>query len=162
MLIMSLITLSFALLISTVLAAPHPAPNPQYGLVPAAPSTLSPSITAMPTTPTSLPNSTLLPSSNSTSSLPQPTTPSLAPNRQAGVCTRSITSPTPLPNKPQVYICNDANWAGKCTYYTSSIGAAPEDCTVLDGSASSIGPDEGFTCWFYTCVCFRLDVCYLD
>ncbi|KAF2024356.1 hypothetical protein EK21DRAFT_78895, partial [Setomelanomma holmii] len=49
-----------------------------------------------------------------------------------------------------VYICTDINWAGNCTHYQRPLGSGPDDCTKLDGDASSIGPDWGFTCTFYT------------
>ncbi|KAF2130803.1 hypothetical protein P153DRAFT_286979, partial [Dothidotthia symphoricarpi CBS 119687] len=49
-----------------------------------------------------------------------------------------------------VYICEDHHWGGKCEYKVSHLGSAPEDCVELDGSASSIGPDQGYYCIFYT------------
>lgn len=49
-----------------------------------------------------------------------------------------------------VYICSDINWSGNCKHYLTPIGSSPSACTLLDGTASSIGPDMGFSCNFYT------------
>jgi hypothetical protein len=49
----------------------------------------------------------------------------------------------------QVYICSDANWLGYCHNYYNATGTADEDCTVVDGKASSMGPERGFVCWVY-------------
>ncbi|KAF1997748.1 hypothetical protein P154DRAFT_440659, partial [Amniculicola lignicola CBS 123094] len=48
-----------------------------------------------------------------------------------------------------VCICDDINWTGNCRYITACIGGHPSNCVVLDGSASSIGPDPGWKCYFY-------------
>ncbi|KAF2829810.1 hypothetical protein CC86DRAFT_285274 [Ophiobolus disseminans] len=62
-------------------------------------------------------------------------------------------------NQPcQVFICADANWGGACEKKFIPLGSSPDVCTVLDGTASSIGPDQGFTCLFYTnAICTTLD-----
>lgn len=52
----------------------------------------------------------------------------------------------------QVYICNDVNWSGTCIHYFSNPTSSDKDCVQLDGTASSVGPDEGFVCWFFTYV----------
>lgn len=52
----------------------------------------------------------------------------------------------------QVYICEHINWVGKCEYKVSPLGSAPEDCVELDGTASSVGPDDNYYCIFYECV----------
>ncbi|KAF1360067.1 hypothetical protein EJ07DRAFT_117554 [Lizonia empirigonia] len=51
----------------------------------------------------------------------------------------------------KVYICEDVAWGGQCTYTLSPLGSDPSDCTVIPNDrASSIGPDAGFYCIFYT------------
>jgi hypothetical protein len=52
----------------------------------------------------------------------------------------------------QVYICSDVFWGGECEHKFGPKGSSDEACTVLDGTASSIGPDQGFDCIFYTFV----------
>ncbi|KAJ8107861.1 hypothetical protein OPT61_g8575 [Boeremia exigua] len=49
-----------------------------------------------------------------------------------------------------VYICEDVAWGGECTHHVTPLGSDPEACTIIDPRASSIGPDEGFYCLFYT------------
>ncbi|KAH7392711.1 hypothetical protein BKA66DRAFT_412464, partial [Pyrenochaeta sp. MPI-SDFR-AT-0127] len=49
-----------------------------------------------------------------------------------------------------VYICEDHNWGGNCEHKLTPLGSSDDDCTRLDGTASSIGPDVGFKCLFYT------------
>ncbi|KZM21482.1 uncharacterized protein EKO05_0006303 [Ascochyta rabiei] len=49
-----------------------------------------------------------------------------------------------------VYICEDNAWGGACTHTYSRLGSDPLDCTIIDGRASSIGPDPGYHCIFYT------------
>lgn len=52
-----------------------------------------------------------------------------------------------------MYICEDVAWGGQCTHTLSPLGSDPSDCTVIPHDrASSIGPDAGFYCIFYTCV----------
>ncbi|KAF2794564.1 hypothetical protein K505DRAFT_417066 [Melanomma pulvis-pyrius CBS 109.77] len=48
-----------------------------------------------------------------------------------------------------VYICEDVGFKGSCTLYHNCTGSAPSACTVLDGKASAIGPDVGFSCNLY-------------
>lgn len=50
----------------------------------------------------------------------------------------------------QVYVCEHVNWEGKCVNIPYAIGSG--DCISLDGTASSIRPDKGFSCTFYKCV----------
>ncbi|KAF1917028.1 hypothetical protein BDU57DRAFT_415851, partial [Ampelomyces quisqualis] len=50
----------------------------------------------------------------------------------------------------QVFICEHINWGGQCEHKYRPTGTSDGDCTVLDGEASSIGPDKGWTCLFYT------------
>jgi hypothetical protein len=54
-----------------------------------------------------------------------------------------------------MYICSDVNWKGKCHNYYNNTGTGPDDCTAIDGSASSMGPERGFVCWVYRYVCFN-------
>ncbi|CAO2650978.1 Nn.00g092750.m01.CDS01 [Neocucurbitaria sp. VM-36] len=75
----------------------------------------------------------------------------------SAVTTSSATIPLPtttsIPEpeeKAGVYICEDHNWGGKCEHHLSPLGSSEEDCTQLDGTASSIGPDIGFQCLFFT------------
>ncbi|RMZ74261.1 hypothetical protein GMOD_00003273 [Pyrenophora seminiperda CCB06] len=49
-----------------------------------------------------------------------------------------------------VYICSDINWGGTCEHKFTSLGGSDSDCTLLTGQESSIGPDAGFFCEFYT------------
>ncbi|OCL13499.1 hypothetical protein AOQ84DRAFT_225354 [Glonium stellatum] len=59
-------------------------------------------------------------------------------------------SPTPRFSKRDnsgVYVCSDVNWGGDCVHYVQAVGG--NDCIKLDGTASSIGPDPGFSCTFY-------------
>ncbi|KAF9698069.1 hypothetical protein EKO04_003480 [Ascochyta lentis] len=49
-----------------------------------------------------------------------------------------------------VYICEDDAWRGVCTHTYSRLGSNPNDCTIINGRASSIGPDPGYYCIFYT------------
>lgn len=53
-------------------------------------------------------------------------------------------------NVNQVYICEDIAWGGHCEHKLTKPGGADIDCTQLSGNASSIGPDPGFLCEFYT------------
>ncbi|OCK79648.1 hypothetical protein K432DRAFT_443726 [Lepidopterella palustris CBS 459.81] len=46
-----------------------------------------------------------------------------------------------------VYICSDINWGSTCVHLVAPLGG--QDCIKLDGTASSIGPDQGLTCTFY-------------
>jgi hypothetical protein len=50
----------------------------------------------------------------------------------------------------QVYICSDDNFGGKCFHYFSLVGTSPHSCVQLDGTVTSIGPDPGVICWFFT------------
>ena len=52
----------------------------------------------------------------------------------------------------QVYYCEDNAWGGACKHVLSPLGSDPEKCTTIDGRASSIGPDPGYYCIFYTYV----------
>ncbi|KAL1601093.1 hypothetical protein SLS59_005763 [Nothophoma quercina] len=49
-----------------------------------------------------------------------------------------------------VYYCEDNAWGGACKHVLSPLGSDPEKCTTIDGRASSIGPDPGYYCIFYT------------
>ncbi|KAF2497359.1 hypothetical protein BU16DRAFT_559109 [Lophium mytilinum] len=50
-----------------------------------------------------------------------------------------------------VYVCSDPYWQGNCVYHCGPFGSNPDtQCTKLDGSASSIGPDAGIKCNFFT------------
>ncbi|KAF1941978.1 hypothetical protein EJ02DRAFT_434342 [Clathrospora elynae] len=61
------------------------------------------------------------------------------------------TIPVPVPEpKAGVYVCEDINWGGKCEHKFSPLGSSDADCTLLAGTESSIGPDIGFYCEFYT------------
>ncbi|KAF3008692.1 hypothetical protein E8E13_009350 [Curvularia kusanoi] len=50
-----------------------------------------------------------------------------------------------------VYYCDDIAWGGLCTYLRKPIGGGPDNCTTIGERASSIGPDPGIYCIFYTC-----------
>ncbi|KAI8934693.1 hypothetical protein NX059_008384 [Plenodomus lindquistii] len=73
---------------------------------------------------------------------------------QAGPAVESSTAPelsVPTPSAlAGVYICTDINWSGSCTHTFTPLGSAPSSCTTLNGTASSIGPDVGVRCRFYT------------
>lgn len=67
----------------------------------------------------------------------------------------SATSETSVPTSTPgvlagVYICVDINWGGDCTHHSAPVGSAPSACTTLNGTASSVGPDKGFSCNFYS------------
>ncbi|KAF2624247.1 hypothetical protein BU25DRAFT_424328 [Macroventuria anomochaeta] len=49
-----------------------------------------------------------------------------------------------------VYYCEDIAWGGACQHVVSPLGSDPEKCTMIDSRASSIGPDPGYYCIFYT------------
>ncbi|CAA9959949.1 hypothetical protein PTMSG1_03357 [Pyrenophora teres f. maculata] len=49
-----------------------------------------------------------------------------------------------------VYVCSNINWGGICEHKFTPLGGSDSDCTVLTGRESSVGPDEGFFCEFYT------------
>ncbi|CAE7023990.1 hypothetical protein CFE70_003389 [Pyrenophora teres f. teres 0-1] len=51
-----------------------------------------------------------------------------------------------------VYVCSNINWGGICEHKFTPLGGSDSDCTVLTGRESSVGPDEGFFCEFYTYV----------
>ncbi|KAH7398881.1 hypothetical protein DE146DRAFT_510552 [Phaeosphaeria sp. MPI-PUGE-AT-0046c] len=62
-----------------------------------------------------------------------------------------VPTTTTTPLKPAgVYICNDVDWSGTCIHHFSNPTSSDSDCVQLDGTASSVGPDEGFVCWFFT------------
>lgn len=46
-----------------------------------------------------------------------------------------------------IYVCSDVNWGGNCVHYVQPVGGG--NCVTLDGTASSIGPDPGFSCTFF-------------
>jgi hypothetical protein len=50
----------------------------------------------------------------------------------------------------QVYVCEDVNWDGDCEHKLNPTGSSDADCTPLTGTESSIGPESGFVCEFYT------------
>jgi hypothetical protein len=81
--------------------------------------------------------------------IPSQLSPSLSLSRASS---DTYTQTKPQTNLHQVYICEHHTWGGACEHKLSPLGSAPEDCTVIDGTASSIGPDEGIFCVFYTCV----------
>jgi len=78
--------------------------------------------------------------------------------------TVTATLSTPLPVAPSasvspapedvagVYVCDDINWNGKCSHHIIKPGGADIDCAQLSGRESSIGPDPGFLCEFFTYV----------
>ncbi|KAL1644124.1 hypothetical protein SLS61_008954 [Didymella pomorum] len=49
-----------------------------------------------------------------------------------------------------VFYCKDVGWGGDCIYRKTPLGSDPKDCTQLNMEASSVGPDEGYYCIFYT------------
>lgn len=50
-------------------------------------------------------------------------------------------------------MCEHVNWGGICEIKHVQIGSGPDlMCNKVDIAASSIGPDKGFTCYFYTYV----------
>ncbi|OAL50106.1 hypothetical protein IQ07DRAFT_509913, partial [Pyrenochaeta sp. DS3sAY3a] len=55
-----------------------------------------------------------------------------------------------------VYICSDVSWGGKCEHKLSPLGSSEADCTQLDATASSIGPDVGFHCTCTNAFCRSL------
>ncbi|KAF2749197.1 hypothetical protein M011DRAFT_328695 [Sporormia fimetaria CBS 119925] len=48
-----------------------------------------------------------------------------------------------------LYICTDINFTGTCTHHTPCLGSGDNTCYTVPVGASSIGPDPGFTCYFY-------------
>ena len=58
----------------------------------------------------------------------------------------------------QVYVCSDINWGGTCSHKFTPLGGSDSDCTLLTGQESSIGPDQGFFCEFYTYVLASLSL----
>ncbi|KAH6493814.1 hypothetical protein HBI55_119690 [Parastagonospora nodorum] len=92
-------------------------------------------------------SSTLLTISTSTSAI-------------AVTSTLALSTPTPTPTPTSiaslpaptagVYICTLANFTGACTHHLSPASSAPSACVQLDGTASSVGPDKGFECTFFT------------
>ncbi|KAF1851907.1 uncharacterized protein K460DRAFT_43708 [Cucurbitaria berberidis CBS 394.84] len=89
----------------------------------------------------------------STVTVPTATTTSTVTISSSALAIPTITDlpePEPVEESAGVYICEDYNWGGKCEYKLSPLGSSDEDCTILDGTASSIGPDVGFQCLFFT------------
>ncbi|KAI4625608.1 hypothetical protein J4E80_002740 [Alternaria sp. BMP 0032] len=78
--------------------------------------------------------------------------------------TVTATLSTPLPEAPSasvspapedvagVYVCDDINWNGACSHHFTKPGGSDIDCAQLSGRESSIGPDPGFLCEFFTYV----------
>ncbi|KAH6870754.1 hypothetical protein BKA58DRAFT_402255 [Alternaria rosae] len=76
--------------------------------------------------------------------------------------TVTATLSTPLPVAPSasvspvpedlagVYVCDDINWNGACSHHFTKPGGSDIDCAQLSGRESSIGPDPGFLCEFFT------------
>ncbi|KAI4657847.1 uncharacterized protein J4E78_006236 [Alternaria triticimaculans] len=76
--------------------------------------------------------------------------------------TVTATLSTPLPEAPSasvspvpedlagVYVCDDINWNGACSHHFTKPGGSDIDCAQLSGRESSIGPDPGFLCEFFT------------
>ncbi|KAF3048123.1 hypothetical protein E8E12_010588 [Didymella heteroderae] len=58
-----------------------------------------------------------------------------------------------------VFYCKDVGWGGDCIYRRTPLGSDPKDCTQLNLPASSVGPDEGYYCIFYTQVPQRIILC---
>ncbi|KAF2263207.1 hypothetical protein CC78DRAFT_534209 [Lojkania enalia] len=56
--------------------------------------------------------------------------------------------------KAGVYICEHWAWQGNCIKWENCIGTSDDDCVKLTGTASSIGPDPGYKCFFY-----KNDIC---
>ncbi|KAF2256859.1 hypothetical protein BU26DRAFT_558297 [Trematosphaeria pertusa] len=61
--------------------------------------------------------------------------------------TPSPTNTTGSAELASVFVCEHVYWGGTCSIVTAPLDTG--ECTPLDGSASSIGPDPGFTCTFY-------------
>ncbi|PVI07222.1 hypothetical protein DM02DRAFT_622574 [Periconia macrospinosa] len=64
----------------------------------------------------------------------------------------------PRAGNTSVYVCDDVFWSGNCARYPYPLGT--DECTQLNGKASSIGPDKGVTCTFYkngVCRSFQRD-----
>ncbi|KAL6153019.1 hypothetical protein ACJQWK_11138 [Exserohilum turcicum] len=80
------------------------------------------------------------------------------PHASTMISTSSVSSAWPAKSDPAVpdekyagvYICEDIAWGGHCEHKLTKPGGADIDCTQLSGNASSIGPDPGFLCEFYT------------
>ncbi|KAK7183814.1 hypothetical protein DPSP01_004438 [Paraphaeosphaeria sporulosa] len=53
----------------------------------------------------------------------------------------------PTAELANVYVCEHINWGGACVNVLYAIDSG--DCVSLDGTASSIRPDKGFSCTFY-------------
>ncbi|KAG9185903.1 hypothetical protein G6011_07234 [Alternaria panax] len=49
-----------------------------------------------------------------------------------------------------VYVCDDINWNGACSHKFTKPGGSDIDCAQLSGQESSLGPDPGFLCEFFT------------
>ncbi|KAF1834527.1 hypothetical protein BDW02DRAFT_477501, partial [Decorospora gaudefroyi] len=63
----------------------------------------------------------------------------------------------PVDEPAGVYVCSDTNWGGTCEHKLTQPGGSDMECTPLSGTESSIGPDPGFLCEFYTnAVCRRI------
>ncbi|KAF2175468.1 hypothetical protein K469DRAFT_499490, partial [Zopfia rhizophila CBS 207.26] len=54
-------------------------------------------------------------------------------------------------NPGGVYMCNQPNWVGLCTYQTGELHTCFRIPSVLEqeGKVQSIGPDQGASCSFY-------------
>ncbi|KAH6618856.1 hypothetical protein C7974DRAFT_401019 [Boeremia exigua] len=69
-----------------------------------------------------------------------------APHTSAGVERRE-----PVPDdKAGVYLCEDVGWGGACAHDFVPLGSGPASCVAMDSKTSSVGPDEGSWCVFYT------------
>ncbi|KAF7570589.1 hypothetical protein PtrCC142_006067 [Pyrenophora tritici-repentis] len=62
----------------------------------------------------------------------------------------STTAADPSDTPAGIYVCSDIHWGGICEHKFTPLGSSDSDCTVLTGRDSSIGPDKGFFCEFYT------------
>ncbi|KAH7075498.1 hypothetical protein BKA63DRAFT_552984 [Paraphoma chrysanthemicola] len=153
-------TLLASLLATTALAAPNPRANPQYNqLAPAAQSTAwVTSVVWITTTEWRYPSSTSSSQAASSTSLVfLPPSPSPSPSTTQKLSSSSTLVSVPLASastEPRVlggvYICPDINWSGSCTHYLRPLGSGPNDCVKLNGDATSVGPDEGIQCTFFT------------
>ncbi|KAF2847731.1 hypothetical protein T440DRAFT_520634 [Plenodomus tracheiphilus IPT5] len=86
--------------------------------------------------------------STSTTTKASASSTSITPTEAASP-TSSTSVPTPSV-LAGVYICSDINWQGSCIHHRTPLGSSPSSCTTLNGTASSIGPDVGFSCNLYT------------
>jgi len=168
--LLTILLASAALAVPNILPRPHaipPAPRNRdgiaypsaaYGLTPESTSTTALTLSTTIHTPRATVTwpATIIRATETVNQTAARTRAEIRSSLEAG--TKSLTSTdsstsTNLPEPPTlagVYICSDINWSGICKHYLTPIGSSPSACTLLNGTASSIGPDMGFTCDFYT------------